>query len=462
MISRRRFNSTLIEGAAALSIVSSLRAADKSPNFVVILADDLGYGDLGCYGHPTIRTPNLDRMANEGMRFTQFYAGASVCSPSRAALLTGRLPIRTGINRVLVPWSAGGLRKEEATIPEALKPAGYATACVGKWHLGHLPEYLPTRHGFDRYFGIPYSNDMSPRTAGNPTYIQQLKQHADAPEYTPLLRGEDLIEKDPDQSQLTARYTEEASAFITDSVKAKMPFFLYMAHTFPHVPLFAGDRFRGKSPRGLYGDVLEELDWSVGEVRHSLSSLGVERDTLVFFTSDNGPWLVQKYEGGSAGLLREGKGSTWEGGFREPGIACWPGKIPAGAVTESFGTTMDLLPTFLKLAGLGVPKDRVFDGADLSEVLLENRPGREPLLFYYLGPELQAVRKGPWKLHLAATNPGIGENWVTCFERPQLYNLLQDPSEKYDVSDSNPETVEDLERAIEEHKRTLQPGPAQT
>ncbi len=254
------------------------------PNVVILFADDLGYGDLGVYGHPTIRTPNLDRMAAEGMKFTQFYVGASVCTPSRAALLTGRLPLRSGmVNdrfRVIFPPSEGGLPESEITLAEALKTKGYATACIGKWHLGHRPEHLPTNQGFDQYFGLPYSNDMSPAlTPGS-------ANRGDPP--LPLLRGTETIEEEPDQRELTRRYTEEAIQFIRDN--KDRPFFLYLPHTFPHVPLFASDAFEGKSPRGLYGDVVEELDWSTGQILTTLRDLGLAENTFVFFTSDNGPW----------------------------------------------------------------------------------------------------------------------------------------------------------------------------
>ncbi len=444
--------------AVAGLLALPLLAADVRPNIVIILADDLGYGDLGSYGHPTIRTPQLDRMANDGMRFTQFYAAASVCSPSRAALLTGRLPIRTGVNHVLMPWSKGGLPASEVTIAATLHEAGYATACIGKWHLGHLPQYLPTRRGFDLYFGIPYSNDMSRATAGNPAFVKQLDIYPEVPGL-PLMRGEKVIETEPDQRNLTRRYTEEAIGFMRDSSHAGKPFFLYLAHTFPHVPLFASDRFRGKSARGIYGDVVEELDWSVGEIRQSLRELGIERNTVVFFTSDNGPWLVERQEGGSAGLLRNGKGTTWEGGMREPFLACWPGKIPAGVVTQSFGTTMDLFPTCARLAGASLTKDREYDGADLQPVLTGTGPGREALLFYYLGEDLHAVRKGQWKLHLMTSDGSTGPSRRR--ERPPLFDLLVDPSEKYDVSDSHPELVKDLQTTAQQHQRTMKAGPAQ-
>lgn len=418
-----------------------------------MFADDLGYGDLGCYGHPTIRTPNLDRMADEGMRFTQFYSGASVCTPSRAALLTGRLPIRSGLNQVLFPYSTGGIPASEITIPEVLKKQGYATACVGKWHLGHLPRYLPVHHGFDSFLGIPYSNDMSKATNPGIDY--------DAPP-TPLIRDDKVIEQEPDQRYLTRRYTEEAVKFIRTSAMARKPFFLYLAHTMPHVPLFASEKFRGASPRGLYGDVVEEIDWSVGEILRTLKEVKADDSTLVVFSSDNGPWLVKKQEGGSAGLLREGKMSTWEGGMREPFIARWPGKVPAGVVTQAFGTLMDLFPTCVKLAGAYMPVDRTYDGDDLAPVLFLNGSDREPLLFFYYGTDLRAVRKGPWKLHIATNEPASGDTAPAYHAPPLLYNLLHDPSEKYDVADSHPEVVKDLLRLLERHKKEMKPGQPQT
>jgi len=423
-------------------------AAGQRPNIVILFADDLGYGDLGCYGHPTIRTPNLDRMAAEGMRFTQFYSAAAVCTPSRAALLTGRLPLRSGLTRVLSPFSAGGIPASEVTLAEALKDAGYATACVGKWHLGHQPQYLPTRHGFDSYFGIPYSNDMAPNTNTVPFYRQ-------AP-LTPLYRDDRAIESDPDQSQLTPRYTEEALAFIRKSTQAKRPYFLYLPYTFPHVPLFASARFRGKSPRGLYGDVVEEIDWSAGEILRA-----VDRNTVVFFSSDNGPWLIKKEEGGSAGLLREGKASTWEGGVREPFIARWPGRIPAGGVTHAFGTLMDLFPTCARLAGAKVPTDRVYDGADLTPTLLEGRPGREPRHFYYIDTNLFAVRNGPWKLHLRTISPTAENSKPMEHDPPLLYHLLHDPSEKYNVADANPQVVREMLALVGDHQSSMKPGDLQ-
>lgn len=432
--------STTVLQVAFFAFSGAVAAADRPPNFVIIFADDLGYGDLGCYGHPTIRTPNLDRMAAEGMRFTQFYSAGEVCTPSRAALMTGRLPIRSGMcsdnPRVLFPSSAGGIPDGEVTLGEALKARGYATMCVGKWHLGHLPQYLPTKHGFDGYFGIPYSNDMKP---------------------TPLMRNEQTVEEPAVQETLTPRYTEEAVRFI--KANRDKPFFLYFAHTFPHVPLHASARYKGTSPRGLYGDVVEELDWSVGHVLQTLRELGLAQNTLVFFTSDNGPWLTQRQNGGSAGLLRDGKGSTWEGGMREPGIAWWPGRIRAGQVTTALAGTMDLFPTFVRLAGGEIPKDRVLDGVDMGPVLFGTGPGNRNIHFYYRGQRLMAVRKGPWKAHLI-TQDGYGKN-IETHDPPLLFQLEQDPSERFDVAKEHPDVVADLLAEIERHKATVQPVKCQ-
>ncbi|HFB98737.1 MAG TPA: arylsulfatase [Bryobacterales bacterium] len=436
-------------------IVSGVAAAgaQPKPNFVFLFADDLGYGDLASYGHPTIRTPNLDRMAAEGMRFTQFYSAANVCTPSRAALLTGRLPIRSGLTRVLFPYSKGGIPDSEVTIAELLKGAGYATACIGKWHLGHLPQYLPTRHGFDRYFGLPYSNDMT--TAHNPRAARY------NPPPLPLMRGERIMEEEPDQRYLTRRYTEEAVKFIREAVRRRRPFFLYLPYTMPHVPLFASERFRGKSPRGLYGDAVEEIDWSVGEILRALKETGVEENTLVMFSSDNGPWLTKELDGGSAGLLREGKATTWEGGHREPFIAYWPGHVPAGVTTQAFGTMMDVLPTLASLAGVKPPEGLMLDGADLSGVLLRNETGREPLFFYYFREEVWAVRRGPWKLHVKTREPASGKPEAAVRNPPLLYHLGHDPGEQYDVAAGHPDVVEELRALITKHVEETKPGEPQ-
>ncbi len=447
---------------AALCAVTGLAvAAEKpaQPNIVIILADDMGYGDLACYGHPTIATPNLDHMAAEGMKLTQFYVAASVCTPSRAALLTGRYPIRSGMTQVLIPKSKGGLPATEITLGDALKKAGYATACIGKWHLGSLKEHLPLNHGFDYYFGLPYSNDMSP-------WAQPTNHTFDGDPPHPLYRNFEVISRgEPDQSQLTRWYTDEALKFIRTQAGKKKPFFLYLAHTFPHVPLAASGQYKGKSRRGLYGDTVEEIDGSCGEVFKTLKELGLDDNTLVMFTSDNGPWIGQKLDGGSPGPFTEGKVSTWEGGFREPAIFRWPGKIPAGVTTRAFATAMDLLPTLVGLAGGEVPGDREIDGVDLAPVLFKNEPGREPLMFYYFNAEVWAVRKGPWKIHLKTVYPAASKKWgdwpVTEHNPPLLFNVDEDPGEKYNVAEAHPEIVAELAKLIEQHKAATKPGVSQ-
>jgi arylsulfatase A-like enzyme len=434
-----------------------LGAADpEKPNIVVILADDLGYGDLSCYGHPTIRTPNLDRMAAEGMRFTDFYVAAPVCTPSRAALLTGRYAVRSGMaserRRVLFPNSAGGLPDGEITIAEGLKTRGYVTAMVGKWHLGHLPQYLPTKQGFDTYFGLPYSNDMDRLPAAKPGEPKWSQFDV------PLLRNEEVVERPADQNTLTRRYTEEAVKVI--KANKEKPFFLYLAHAMPHVPLFAGEAFAGKSPRGLYGDVVEELDWSVGQVLAALRAEGLEKKTLVVFTSDNGPWLIQKENGGSAGLLQEGKGSTWEGGMREPGIFWWPGKIAPGAITREIACSMDVFTTALKLAGAEPPADRPIDGLDLSPVLFGTGPSPRQIMVYYRDTTAYAIRKGRYKLHVMSRD-GYGKNPAVRHDPPLLFDLNVDPSERFDVAKGHPKIVAELLKELADHEAGVKPAENQ-
>lgn len=446
-----------------LTVVSSATtlAAEKLPNIVVIFADDLGYGDLGCFGHPTIRTPNLDRMAAEGMKLTQFYSAAPVCTPSRAALMTGRLPIRNGMcsdkRRVLFPESAGGIPADEITLAEALKECGYATACVGKWHLGHLPQFLPTSNGFDSYFGIPYSNDMD-RVAGPPKGRAIFWDPKVEYWNVPLMRDKDIIERPADQTTITKRYTEEAVKFISSNKSG--PFFLYMPHSMPHVPLFRSPEFVDKSSRGLYGDIIEEIDWSVGQVLDTLREQGLDENTLVFFCSDNGPWLIFNEQGGSAGLLRDGKGSTWDGGMREPTIAWWPGKIKAGQISQELGTTMDIFATSIKLAGGQLPTDRPLDGMDISPVLLGTGPGPRKTVFYYRGTRLMALRQGPWKAHFITQN-AYGGGGPKTHETPELYHLEHDPSEKYNVAKDHPKVIAAIRKIAEQHKQTVDAPPSQ-
>ncbi|MEZ5391810.1 MAG: sulfatase [Bryobacterales bacterium] len=361
--------------------------ARPGPNFVIIFLDDVGYGDIQPFGG-AIETPQLNRMADEGMKLTSFYA-APVCSPSRAALLTGCYPKRVSMERgswhaVLQPGDEKGLNPQETTIAELLRERGYRTGVIGKWHQGDQPEFLPSRQGFDYWFGLPYSNDMIP---DNPRAgVRNFPP-------LPLMRNDEVVEEVRDQTTLTERYTEEAVRFIEENVDK--PFFLYLPHTMAHVPLYSSMRFKGRSDEGVLGDVLMELDWSVGRVLDEIRVNGLERETLVIFTSDNGPAR------GSAGPLRGRKGSTFEGGMREPTIAWWPGTIPAGSSSDAVTSTIDLLPTFASLAGAPVPSDRVIDGRDITDILSGRPDARSPheAFYFYAGPELRAVRSGEWKLH---------------------------------------------------------------
>ena len=455
------FNINLFVSVILLPVllVNSCKNSPESstqPNIVIIFCDDLGYGDLGTFGHPTIRTPNLDQMAEEGQKWTNFYVGASVCTPSRAALITGRLPIRNGMcgnRRVLFPNSIGGLQKSEITIAEAMKTSGYATACVGKWHLGHLPEYLPTNHGFDSYFGIPYSNDMD---YAKPEQVRDGRQAMKEPEYeywnVPLMRNEEIIERPAVQTTITKRYTEESVKFIVEN--KNQPFFLYLAHNLPHVPLFTSEAFQDTSLRGLYGDVIEEIDWSVGQVLETLRNEGLAENTMVVFTSDNGPWLVFDQHGGSAGLLREGKGTTWEGGMREPTIFWWPGMINPGVVAD-MGSTMDLFPTACKLAGADLPADRIMDGVDLSPSLFNEGEGLRKTMFYYRRTELYAVRKDMYKAHFITESAYAGDDNLMHHNPPLLFHLGHDPSEKYNIAEDHPEIIADIMLEVERHQSEL-------
>ncbi len=454
----RSFPDSLFAIVLALLSVMTVSAQPQSPNFVVVFCDDLGYGDLGAFGNPSIRTPNLDRMAHEGQRWTSFYVGASVCTPSRAALLTGRLPIRNGMmsakRRVLFPDSSGGLPKSEKTIAELLKTKGYATAAVGKWHLGHLEAHLPVNHGFDSYWGIPYSNDMDAQR-GFPNYRRKAEEdpHYFAPveQYqVPIIHNTTIVERPANQHTLTQRYTDKAIEFIQRH--HEQPFFVYLAHSLPHIPLYAGKNHLGKSRRGIFGDVIEEIDAGVGQIMEILEDLEIDDNTLVVFTSDNGPWLPFRTHGGSAGLLREGKGSTFEGGMREPTLFWWPGKIKPGVQME-MGTTMDLLPTFCALAGVAAPNDRTLDGYDISSLLFgAHEQGKRKHVFYWRSEELYALREGPWKLHFITEGCyGLGPK-RTVHETPELYHLEHDPSEKYNVAHLHPDVVTRLIKSAEHHK----------
>ena len=427
---------------------------DGPPNFIVIFTDDMGYGDVGVYGHPSISTPHLDEMAREGQKWTSFYVAASVCTPSRAGLLTGRLPIRNGMcssgRRVLFPDSKGGLPDSEHTIASLLRSVGYSTACIGKWHLGHLEPFLPTAHGFDYYFGIPYSNDMDGNFEGVP-YHEACRFPLPGYFNPPLMRNAEIIERPAEQTTITKRYTEEAISFLEEH--QERPFFIYLAHSMPHVPLYRSEEFENRSLRGIYGDVIEEVDWSVGEILKALKRLGLDENTLVVFTSDNGPWLIFDDHGGSAGLLRGGKGGTYEGGMREPAIFWGPGILKPQVVME-LGTTMDLLPTFCSMANVEIPGDRIYDGFDLSPVLKGSGGSPRELVFYYRGEEIYAIRKGAYKAHFI-TQGEYGPPAKELHDPPLLFNLEVDPSEKTDIAGQHPEVLIEMKRILEEHRATL-------
>ena len=433
------------------------QTARHPPNFIIILADDQGYGDLGSYGHPTIRTPNIDRMAAEGQRWTSFYA-APVCTPSRAQLLTGRLAVRTGLaGGVLFPDSTGGLQPDELTVAEVLKTRGYATAAVGKWHLGVLPEYLPTKQGFDSYYGIPYSNDMD-QTGEALSADERFRRYMDAKiEYfnVPLMRDGAVIERPAQQTTITKRYTDEGISFIR--AHRSQPFFLYLAHNLPHMPLFRSKAFENRSQRGLYGDAVEEIDWNVGRILDTLRELKLAENTLVLYMSDNGPWAPYLEQGGSAGLLRGAKGSTWEGGMRVPAIFWWPGSIKSG-VTTGIGSELDILQTFASLAGAQAPSDRVLDGYDLSQTLRGRAPSPRHTLFYYANSGngiLSAVRRDSFKAFFVVPPADAAGTAAAAPSSPQLYNLDQDPSEKFDLAEKHPELMTELRAVADEHRKTV-------
>ena len=439
-----------------LPAITSLAAGQRPPNVVLIYCDDLGWGDLGCFGNRRIRTPNIDRLARQGTRFTSFYVAQAVCSASRAALLTGCYANRLGIHGALGPKQKVGLHPDEMTLAEVLKPRGYATAIVGKWHLGRPVELLPTRQGFDEYFGLPYSNDMWPQ---NPNAAK----NAYPP--LPLIDGERVIEEMPDQSQLTRRYTERAVSFIDRN--ASRPFFLYLAHSMPHVPLFVGSRFAGRSRQGLYGDVIEEIDASVGEVLKALRRHRIEDDTLVIFTSDNGPWLSYGDHAGSAGPFREGKGTSFEGGIRVPCVMRWPGHIPKGRTNDTPLMTIDVLPTVARLAGAALPP-RTIDGLDVWPILRGDRGATNPhpaYFIYYNQGDLLAVRSGDWKLFFPHTSQtlagrpggtnGIAARYQQLPVGTELYHLRRDPGETRNVIGEHPEVAARLTALAETARSEL-------
>ena len=447
------FGSVVLLGALASSHAPQPPA---SPNFIIIYADDLGYADIGPFstrtGNARPQTPSLDRLASEGIRLTNFYVAQAVCSASRAALLTGSYSNRIGITGALNHTAKHGINPDELTIAEVLKQRDYATAIFGKWHLGHEPPFLPQRHGFDEYFGLPYSNDMWPRHPERGSFFPDL----------PLIDGEKVTQLDPDQSTLTALYTDRAVRFI-DKNRGK-PFFLYVAHTMPHVPLFASQKFQGKTGAGLYADVIAEVDWSVGRIVDAVRRAGIDERTLIIFTSDNGPWLSYGNHGGSAAGFREGKGTTFEGGVRVPFVARWPGRIAKGATSDVPAMTIDMLPTLARLAEVTLPQERIIDGRDLWPVLTNPRAAATPheALYFYWGTELHAIRSGRWKLHLphpyqsleTAGADGRPGKYVRKEIGLSLFDLQTDPGETTDVAAKHPDVVKQLldhaERARED------------
>ncbi|MFT3702079.1 MAG: sulfatase [Agriterribacter sp.] len=432
------------------------KPAGKHPNFIVILTDDQGYGDLSINGNPTIKTPNIDRMALEGQKWTNFYVAANVCTPSRAGLLTGRLPIRSGMqgtqkDRVLQTNAKGGLPASELTIAELLKQQGYHTAAIGKWHLGSQPQYLPLHNGFDYYFGLPYSNDMA-RVDSVP-YLKSITEPKNEYFQVPLYRNDEVIEKPAIQNTLTERYTKEAVKFITDHKKES--FFLYLAHSMPHVPLFPNAKFAGKSARGTYGDIIEEIDWSVGEVLNALRANGIDNNTYVIFLSDNGPWKLFRELGGSTGPLYGAKGYSYEGGVRVPAVIWGKGNVVARQVTQ-IGSSLDLLPTFIKLAGGTLPTDRVYDGYDLSDVL-SGKTDKSPRdeFYYYHADILVGVRKGAYKLLLYSNTEIAYPDELKKLDKPALFNINEDIAERYDIAGKHPDIVQQLLTLAEQHTKTI-------
>ncbi len=422
--------------------VNNTGTANKRPNIILINCDDLGYGDLACYGSKVNKTPHLDKMAEEGVRFTDYHAASPVCSASRASMLTGCYPQRVGINGVLFPADPKGLHPDEITIADVLKGQGYRTKIVGKWHCGDQPEFLPTRHGFDEYYGLPYSNDMG--IQGKPE-----NRHKRTP--LPLIRNDEVIQEQPDQRGLTERYTEESIRFIRDSVSSSSPFFLYLAHMYVHVPLFVPQRFLRQAENGGYGGAVECIDWVAGVIFFELKRLGLDENTIVIFTSDNGSRAHG--EGGSNAPLRGRKFTTWEGGQRVPFIVRWPGRAPAGRACDELITAMDLMPTLARLAGTTEPQDRVIDGKDISPLMLGEEGATTPhkSFYHYRLDNLEAVRKGRWKLHFAK-----GDVFAKGYEiPPELYDLQSDIGESNNVIDDYPEIVEELKAEAEKARLDL-------
>ena len=423
---RRSFLRTAAGAGTLLSVQPKLQADPSSPNIVLIYADDLGYGDLGCYGS-NIPTPNIDQMAAEGVRFTQFYAASNICSPSRAAMLTGRYSTRVGVPYVLsTPTDTSGLSLSETTVAQTLKGAGYSTMCVGKWHVGWAPQYLPTHRGFDQFYGIPYSSDMYP---------------------LPLMQNDQVIQANVGTDTLTQLFTQQAVSFINGANGS--PFFLYLAYSTPHIPLTPSAAFVGASKQGAYADVVMEMDWSVGAVMQALKNNGIDGNTLVIFSSDHGPWYQ-----GSVGGLRGRKAETWDGGMREPFIARFPGQIQSGSECDGMATAMDILPTLARLAGAALPGNPL-DGIDIwPQITGARQTVDRPAFLYFDGWNLQCARFGPWKLHVARNNTPawapapVGGVINLPLPAPELYNMVADPGEASDCAAANPDIVSEISRKI--------------
>ena len=446
------FFATVLAFGYLTASLSAAAGAARLPNVVIVFCDDLAYADVGCFGAKGYKTPNIDRLAKRGIRFTDFYVAQAVCSASRAALLTGCYPNRVGILGALGPNAKIGLNTNEVTLARLLKERGYTTAIYGKWHLGRPAPLLPPAHGFDDYFGLPYSNDMWPKHPTGGTNYPLL----------PLLAGTNVVELMPDQRRLTTEYTQRAVKFIASN--REKPFFLYLAHNMPHVPLHVSAKFAGKTKRGLFGDVIEEIDWSVGEVVKALEQQKLEKDTLFIFASDNGPWLSYGDHAGSAAPLREGKGTSFDGGTRVPFIASWPGRIPKGAVCREPAMTIDLLPTIAHLVSAPLPSRKI-DGLDIWPLLSGVRGAKSPhdAYWFYWGNELHGIRSGEWKLHLPhdyihPNPPGSGGKPGKMETRKigeALFNLGRDPRETNDVSAQHPKIVKRLRAEAEKAREEL-------
>ncbi|WP_234042062.1 sulfatase family protein [Persicirhabdus sediminis] len=468
----RNYINKWIVSAVLASLMTTIAAASKRPNVVIILADDQGYGDLGCFGSQTIKTPVIDGLAAEGMKFTQFYVTASVCTPSRASLMTGSYPARVGFSKgVVFPDHEHGLPAGIKTLPDLFKEVGYTTGMVGKWHLGHSEGNLPLDRGFDYFYGAPYSNDMVMSShlkvssnmvlRNGRTKEDFLEKRWGAENRGVLMQGDEVIEFPADQTLWTQRFTEKAVDFI--KANSEQPFFLYVAHCMPHLPIELSERFAGKSAHGPYGDTIQEIDWSTGEILKALRDTGVDQNTLLVYTSDNGPWIYagSPEEVGTAGPLRDGKSYQWEGGMRMPTVMWGPGIVASGKVCDEMASTLDLYTTFAKLIGATLPSDRELDGYDISALWsgdADVKSPRDSMLYFSLMGELVGIRKGDWKLLLHSDRmveqymKKAEKHKFTHLDNVELFNLQQDVSEKYNLADENPEKVKTLRDELQRYR----------